>query len=145
MANREAKIKVLSDLLFANCVEHHRAHVEARGSLAPTNSLRHRITRERLAFAKNLKADTGSRYFTEQLVCDALLHMIRAHEVKLPCTPGFDLDTWARAESKNLHPLLKRARKAQGDSPANPVAMDDAETQPWSCELDPGQDCPAKT
>ena len=145
MAKRGAKIKVLSDLLFANCVEHHRAHVEARGSLAPTNSLRHRVTRDRLAFAKNLKDESGCRYFTEPLVRDALLHMIRAHEVKLPSTPGFDLDTWARSEAQNLHPLLKRARKLQGDSGANPAAMDDAETQPWSCELDPEQDRPGKT
>ena len=142
MANREAKIKVLSDLLYANCVEHHRDHVQARGSLAPTNSLRHRETRERLRFAKDLKDDNGSRYFTVALVRDALVHMTRTRDVKLPSTPGFDLHAWASAEAKNLHPLLKRARRTQqpGKVAPNDSAMDDAETQPY--DLDPWQDRP---
>ena len=87
MASRGEKIKTLSGLLFAHCVQDHRAQVEARGSLSPTNSLRHKVTRDRLGFARELTGDNGCRYFTESLVRDALLEMVRVYQAKLPNTP----------------------------------------------------------
>ena len=130
---RQAKIEKISKLVFDYCMAPDLERVKTTGSITPTTSLRHRSTRHCLRFAKSLGE---GRFFTEALTRDVLSHLLENFAVVLPATPGFSTDKWVREEARNLHKLLKRARKS--------TAMDDQETQMWSCmdapDLDPTED-----
>ena len=134
---------MLLQLLLDNLVNPHRERIKVTGSLLPTQSLRHRETREALSWAKDLNLGEG-RLFTQPLVRDTLADLMEKHSVEVPETPGFVMKSWIEHESFILHKALKRARKSTVTSVSGSApAMAEDETQAWSCmdeNLDPTQD-----
>ena len=109
--DRKAKVDKLSSLLYNHLIKDHVKEIETTGALVPTKSLRHRVTRERLAWASGLE---GGRWFTGSLVRDSLRHCMKTHakEVELPALPGFCQESWLETTSATLTHILQRAKKA---------------------------------
>ena len=135
--DRKAKVLQLSSLLYNHLIKDHVKEIESTGALVPTKSLRHRVTRQRLAWASGL--DSG-RWFTGSMVRAALQDCMGTHakEVQLPALPGFCKESWLDSTSSTLTNILQRAKKS---TVAPPAAMDCMETQPYGFDqLDPAED-----
>ena len=132
--DRTAKIERLSSLLYTHLIKDHVKEIESTGSLLPTKSLRHRVTRSRLSWASGLES---GRWFTGSMVRDSLGHCMQTHAkgVQLPALPGFCLDSWLDSTAASLTHILQRAKKSTVSS-----AMDCAETLPYDFNLDPAED-----
>ena len=130
---RSSKVQKISELLYAHLCRDHLEEIRQTGSLLPTKSLRHRVTRERLAWASSL----DGRWFTACVVRDALKDVMKNHsEIELPSLPGFTRDNWIDSTSTSLTTILQRAKKS-----SVPTAMDNLETQPYEfVDLDPHED-----
>ena len=145
MTDRAAKVSKLASLLFTHCIDPHKERVSRTGRVLPTKSLRHRQTREMLFWTRDLK---GERVFTEAIVKDSLLEVVKQHSLELPATPGFSVTRWAKEEAALMHPILTRSRKSTAnpskEAPSTPAMdMDTADTQPWNVmdpDLDPNED-----
>ena len=144
---RSDKIEKLQDLLFEHLIKPDFDRIAATGALTPTRSLRHKNTRSKLSWATALEG----RWFTLNMVKDAVRSLREAGKIVLPDSAGFCNETWMNDECSNLHHLLMRARKGSAGQKSdktckNPSsagtssvdAMDDAETQPW--EADPAEE-----
>ncbi|CAE7568931.1 unnamed protein product [Symbiodinium natans] len=132
---RDEKGVQLTELLYRNLVIPDQARIKQTGSLLPTASLRHRQTREALAFVRDFDYEGHERLFTEKFVKACLRKLLEApYSLDLPCTPGFQKEAWTNEEGKRLHSLIKKARRST-------AMAADAETQPWSCleALDPDE------
>lgn len=132
--SRKLKVEKLATLIWDNLCSSYLSEIRYTGALVPTNSLRHRSTRERLQWASKLSIGAG-RWFTDGMIKDALAKLLVDPGFELPDTPGFSKDTWLSSTSSSLSKLLSRARRTTVS------AMDCDETQPWGpFTLDPTED-----
>ncbi|CAE7171134.1 unnamed protein product [Symbiodinium microadriaticum] len=109
---RKQKVQKLADLIWKNICQHRLPEIRETGVLTPTNSLRHRATRELLSWANQL----SGRWFTTGMVSEALQIIVETQ--------------------KNF--AVPARRSTVGST--QPGAMDDGETQPWDGGLDPMED-----
>ena len=144
MLDREAKVQKAAALLYTHCIEPDKERVSRTGSVLPTQSLRHKATRDLLTWTREL---AGARCFTHALMRDSLEYIAKAYALELPAVPGFSVRSWAQDEAAVIHPILKRSRKSTARELSEPAApdpeamADDAETQQWSCyDVDPFED-----
>ena len=122
---RRARIEWICDKVYASCIQPDPSRLANTGAVTPTNSLRHKATKNSLAWAVDLEA---GRLFTASIVRDALVRMLTKYELHLPSTVGFTSENWLDSTSKKLQKLLTRARKCTS------AAMADDETQPWDID-----------
>ena len=120
---RDQKVERLAELLHENLVEGQMDRIRQSGALTPTNSLRHRRTRECMKFVHGL--DEG-RWFTHHMVRDAVVLLLKKHPLELPSIPGHSEQKWITETVSVLLNLLQRAKKTK---PGVDDAMDNAETQ----------------
>ena len=136
---RKQKVERLAELIWEKVCQPRLPEIRDTGVLTPTNSLRHRATRELLSWASQLGS---GRWFTTGMVKAALVKIVDSHALEVPeTTPGFSWESWYTTTSDSLSTLLSKARRSTvGSAPkSDDEAMDDGETQPW--ELDPLEDC----
>ena len=130
---RRSKVTKLAQLVCDHLCRDHLGEIRQTGSLLPTKSLRHRVTRERLAFARSL----DGRWFTTCMVRDAVKEVIQGHEEIELFLPGFSREQWIDSTATSLTAILQRAKK----SSMSTSAMDQLETQPYEfLDIDPAED-----
>ena len=137
LSARKEKVESLAEMLYMNLCRDHLGMIKETGSLVPTYSMRHRVTRDRLQFASEL---TG-RYFTQGLVKAALQHILTNYsDVRIrKDTPGFSLDQWLATTAEKLAQLLQRARRSTCSASSPAMDPDNMETQVWE-QLDEEED-----
>ena len=104
-------------------------YVQQTGSLFPSQSLRHRASRDKLSFMQTFQYDGVERLLTERMA-RCVLQMLLEWGLQIPSAPGMDTRKWLDVTSKVLHKMLKKARRGSGG------AMDEDETQVGDDGLD---------
>ena len=105
---RGEKVAYLAEKLYNNLVDGDQNRIALSGVLSPTNSLRHKNTRER--FSRVQHEFSGERLFTQAMIRDAIAKMALDKSIFLvvPQTPGFSEKTWIEDQAKAIHALLKK-------------------------------------
>ena len=136
MVSRDQKVETLAKLLREHVINPQIDKDRTSGSVCPSNSLRHRNTRDLFAWCSKLEG----RWFTSSMVTDTLRKVMSTGEIQLPQTPGFSLQTWIAGEASILHKLCVRGRKSVEGKATSAMAAnpDELETQAW--DLDPAED-----
>ena len=84
--SRDDKVRELAQRLYVNVCEGDLERIRTTGALTPTNNLRHRATRQKLQFTRDL----DGRWFTYQMVSDAVRYILSDFQLEIPSTtPGF--------------------------------------------------------
>ena len=120
---RKQKVSKISALLYQHCILPDPNRFAETGSITPTQSLRHKATRECLKWTS---AMGHARYFTTRIVKDAVEKMVADYELVLPSTFSGMQSSWLEHQTKILQKLLTRSKKTV-------AAMDNCETQAWDC------------
>ena len=137
MGPRREKVETLAKLLREHVINPQIDKIRTTGTVCPSNSLRHKSTRDLFAWCAKLEG----RWFTAAMVTDALRQAMSAGDIQLPQTPRFSMQTWIAGEASILHKLCLRGRKSmEGDKAVSAMAPnpDEMETQAW--DLDPDED-----
>ena len=105
---RGEKVAYLAEKLYNNLVDGDQNRIALSGVLSPTNSLRHKDTRERFSWVQH--EFSGERLFTQAMIRDAIAKMALDKSIFLvvPQTPGFSEKTWIEDQAKAIHALLKK-------------------------------------
>ena len=125
--DRNEKVRELANLLYSNVCDGDLERIRTTGALTPSNNLRHRATRTRLQFVRDL----DGRWFTYRMVSSAVRFLLSDFQLEIPRnTPGFSEENWISQTSTSLLHLLQRSRRTVAErSPTSNDAMDHAETQ----------------
>ena len=120
-SSRDSKVSLICDKIYEHCIAPNPERIATAAAVLPSHNLRHKGTRDCLKWTGKLEG----RYFTRSIVKDALELMLRKYDISLPETLENMHDSWLQKQSTLLQKLLSRSKKS--------VAMDNEETQAWSC------------
>eukprot|EP00439_Symbiodinium_sp_Y106_P006158 s7870_g1.t1 len=112
---RGEKVAYLAEKLYNNLVDGDQNRLALSGVLSPTNSLRHKNTRDRFSWVQH--EFSGERLFTQAMIRDAIAKMALDKSIFLivPQTPGFSEKAWIEDQAKAIHALLKKVAEAIDD------------------------------
>ena len=132
----QGKVRAIALNLHKHCVEPDQGErLRKTGSLSPKGSLRFKAGRQAFKWCERIHEP---RYFTKTAVKGALKLLLDKYEVEVPFGESERARAqWLMQQSRVVQHLCKRAVKNALAPPrpkCAPIAMDEAETQPWAME-----------